>query len=83
MEKQISIGGPVEEIDGQLMLRIPLEEGGADLYEYARAITTIEDGELIFIIQPWMAEKLRIGAGSRVIVDNLEGKFRVTRNDPD
>lgn len=83
MAEQVSIEGPVEQIDGRLMLVIPLEEGGAELAEYAKEVTTIEHGHLVFVIESWMAEKLRIGAGSSVIVDNLEGKFRITRNDPD
>jgi hypothetical protein len=32
------------------------------------------------IIQPWLTEKLRIGAASLVIVDNVNGKFTITRS---
>jgi len=32
------------------------------------------------VIQPWLAEKLRIGAGSLVFVDNCDGKFNITRS---
>jgi len=39
------------------------------------------DGEFLkVVIQPWLAEKLRIRAGSLVIVDNLNGKFTITRS---
>ncbi len=31
-------------------------------------------------IKPWLAEKLRIGAGSLVFVDNKNGKFTITRS---
>jgi hypothetical protein len=32
------------------------------------------------VIQPWLALKLRIAAGSLVIVDNVNGKFTITRS---
>jgi hypothetical protein len=39
------------------------------------------DGEFLkVVIQPWLAEKLRIAAGSLVIVDNVNGKFTITRS---
>ena len=82
MPDTISIGGPVEEIDGQLMLRIPLEAGGRELAGYARGIGEIKDGFLIVVIQNWLATKLGLLPGSNVIVDNEGGKFNIRGNDP-
>ena len=50
-------------------------------------IGEIEGENLNVVIKPWLAEKLRIGAGSLVFVDNRNGKFNITRSakndDPD
>lgn len=73
----------MEEWNGQLALRIPLEQGGIHLVDLVTGIGEVIDGELVIVIQPWLAEKVNIHLGSSVIVDNLEGRFRMTRNDPD
>ena len=75
----VSIEGPVELIDGRLVLRIPLAAGGDKLAPLAQGIGTVEHNHLIVTIQPWVAEKLRIGLDSLVVVDNVNGKFTVTR----
>ena len=80
MADSISIEGPVELIDGNLTLRIPLSVGGDKLAPLARGIGQIEGAYLEVIIKPWLAEKLRIVAGSLVIVDNKNGKFTITRS---
>ena len=82
MPGTISIGGPVEEIGGQLMLRIPLDAGGRDLAPFARGIGAIEGDFLIVVIKPWLAEKLVLFPGSSVIVDNDGGRFNIRSNDP-
>ena len=46
----------------------------------AKGIGEIDGEFLKVVIQPWLAEKLRIGAGSLVIVDNASGKFTITRS---
>jgi hypothetical protein len=74
----VSIKGPVELIDGELMLRIPLDAGGATLAPLARGIGDIDGEFLVVVIQPWLAEKLNIGPGSLVVVDNKNGKFTIT-----
>lgn len=80
MDDFISIEGPVELIEGELTIRIPLSEGGQDLAPFARGIGQIEGDCLKVVIQPRLAEKLRIGEGSLVIVDNQNGKFTITRS---
>ena len=52
-----------ELIDGRLTLRIPLEVGGNKLAPFARAISATDDKDLIVVIPPWMAEKLRVDEG--------------------
>jgi hypothetical protein len=76
----VSLEGPLENIDGKLVLRIPLEAGGNKLALFARGIGEIENDYLKVIIQPWLAEKLRVSADSLVIVDNKNGKFNITRS---
>jgi hypothetical protein len=62
------------------MLRIPLAAGGDKLAPLALGIGE-SDGEFLnVVIQPWLAEKLRIAAGSLVVVDNANGKFTITRS---
>ena len=80
MDDFISIEGPVELINGNLTLRIPLSAGGNQLAPFAHGIGQIEDDFLCVIIKPWLAEKLRIGEGSLVVVDNNNGKFTITRS---
>lgn len=64
-----------------MLLLIPLEAGGRDLAPSAKSIGRVDDGFLKVEILPWLAEKLEVHTGSIVVVDNLEGKFRITRTD--
>ncbi len=80
MADYISLEGPVEVYEGQLAIRIPLDCGGSELAPFARGIAEADDEYLTVIVKPWLAEKLRIGQGSLVIVDNRDGKFNVTRS---
>jgi len=85
MADTISIEGPVELVDGDLVLRIPLSAGGDKLVPLAHGIGHIEGDYLCVVIKPWLAEKLGIDAGSIVVVDNKNGKFTISRsasNDP-
>jgi hypothetical protein len=80
MARIVSIEGPVELIDGKLTLRIPLSAGGDKLAPLATGIGSIEGDYLCVIIPEWLADKLLIGAGSLVIVDNENHKFNITRS---
>ena len=80
MADYISLEGPLQSIDGQLVLLIPLEAGGDKLAPFARGIGEIDGDCLKVIVQPWLAEKLRVSAGSLVFVDNKNGKFTITRS---
>ena len=80
MDDFISIEGPVELVSGELMICIPLSAGGDQLAPFARGIGRIEGDCLCVVIQPRLAEKLRIEEGSLVVVDNKNGKFTITRS---
>lgn len=80
MPDVIKIQGPVELVDGNLTLRIPLSFGGAELAPLAGGIGEVKGDHLCVTIQPWLAEKLRIGVGSLVVVDNYtNGTLTITR----
>ena len=72
-----SLSGPVEKVNDQLVLRIPLEAGGSDLIECSRGISEIEGDYLKITIPEWLAGMLRIHEGSLVSVDNREGKCNI------
>ena len=78
----VSLQGPVENIDGKLLLRIPLEAGAEDFVECSRGISEVKDGYLIIEIKEWLAGMLRIEAGDLVSVDNRNGKFNITPVNP-
>jgi hypothetical protein len=74
----VSLSGPIEESDGELVLLIPLSAGGYILAATARGIGQIEGNFLKVTIPPWLAAKLEISAGSIVNIDNTGGKFNIT-----
>ncbi len=77
-----SLAGPVERVDGKLVLQIPLAEGGAQLVECSRGIGRVEGEDLVVTIPDWLAAKLGIDEGSTVVVDNRGGKFNITPSGP-
>jgi hypothetical protein len=77
----ISLEGPVELIEGELVLRIPLMAGGLELEPLIRRGARIEGDFLIVAIPRHLAEHLRVGEGSLVVVDNRDNRFRITRSD--
>ena len=81
MEATVSLQGPVEQIDEQLVLRIPIEAGGKELHQCCKQISTIEGGYLKIVIPDWLAAKLGLEEGSLVRVDNGDGKLNLTAVD--
>lgn len=77
-----SLEGPVEMVNRQLMLLIPLSAGGDRFIECARGIGEIEGDYLKVVIPDWLAETLKIQEGSQVTVDNKDGKFNIHPVDP-
>jgi len=60
MENITSLRGPVECVDGELVLRIPLAAGGAQLAACARGVSEIDGDFLVVYIRDWLAEKLGV-----------------------
>jgi hypothetical protein len=77
-----SLQGPVEKIEGKLVLRIPLEAGGRELIECSRGISEVEKDYLKIAIPEWLAGMLRIDEGSLVSVDNRNGRCNINPIDP-
>lgn len=77
----ISVQGPVERVGADLVIRIPLSEGGDELTSSAGGIGQVSEGCLCVVIEPWLAERLRVREGSLVVVDNRGGRFTITRSD--
>jgi antitoxin component of MazEF toxin-antitoxin module len=80
MEDYISLEGPVELLNGNLALRIPLDAGGDILTPLAKGIGEADDEYLNIIIPHWLAEDLRISEGSLIFIDNKNGKLNITRS---
>jgi hypothetical protein len=74
-----SIRGPVEVVDGKLVLLIPLEAGGEELIQCSQDIGVVDGDFLKVTISDSLAESLKIYEGSMVFVDNENGKFNITR----
>jgi hypothetical protein len=74
----ISLSGPVESVDGTLVLLIPLDAGGAGLIECSRGVGVVEGEFLRVEIPDWLADKLRVVKGDIVSVNNVGGKFNIT-----
>lgn len=77
MEKLMSLQGPVMKINGQLMLLIPVESGGAKLIGCSRGISEAEGECLKIAIPEWLAGILRIEEGDLVSVSNWDGKLPI------
>jgi hypothetical protein len=77
MDNVTSLKGPVETIDGKLVLFIPLEAGGSALLPFAKGIAVVDGDDLKVTIPEWLAPKLGIKDGSQVQVDNQDGKFKI------
>ena len=63
------------------MIRIPLGDGGEELASSADGVGEVRDGCLCVVIEPWLAQNLRVRAGSLVVVDNRGGRFTITRSE--
>jgi hypothetical protein len=82
MDEAPSLQGPVEKIDGKLVLRIPLAAGGDEFVACSRGISEVRDGYLIVEIQEWLAGLLRIEEGDVISVNNADGKFNIAPVNP-
>ena len=82
MDDVASLQGPVETVEGKLVLRIPLQAGGDQFVECSRGISELKDGYLIVEIKEWLAGMLRIEEDDLVTVSNANGKFGITPVNP-
>lgn len=78
----ISLEGAVIRKEGELILLIPLSEGGEELRESSRGIADVEGDCLKIVIPEWLAGMLRIEEGDLVHVNNLNGKFNISAVSP-
>ena len=82
MEDVMSLEGPVLKVNGELILLIPLADGGAELIECSRGISEVQGEFLKIVIPEWLAGMLRIEEGDLVCVHNTDGKFHITASNP-
>ena len=78
-DNYISLQGPVERREDRLVLRIPLDAGGNQLQVTAKAISFVEEGNLVVLLPEWLAQRMHLGEGSEVNVDDRWGKLNITR----
>jgi hypothetical protein len=82
MEDVISLEGPVLKIKGELVLFVPLGDGGDELIGCSRGISEVQ-GEFLKISIPWwLASILRIEEGDLVCVHNAGGRFHIGLSEP-
>jgi hypothetical protein len=82
MDEGTSLQGPVEMVDGNLTLLIPLESGGDQFIECSRGVAEVQGEYLKVIIPVWLAGMLRIEEGDLVSVSNANGKFNIQPVNP-
>ncbi|MEO7054836.1 MAG: hypothetical protein ABI191_07655 [Rhizomicrobium sp.] len=74
----VSLVGPLEERDGKLVLMIPLAVGGHELLDCTRGIAEVDGDMLCVKIPDWLATKFEMQIGSRVRINNRDGKFNIS-----
>ncbi len=75
----VSLQGPVERRQNRLVLRIPLDAGGDKLQLVAHATSFVEDRDLIVLLPEWLAQRMHLGEGSEVYIDDRWGKLNIAR----
>jgi hypothetical protein len=82
MKEEISLEGPVLLVDGELMLLIPLSDGGAEFVECTRGIGEVQGDYLKVVIPGWLADVLRVEEGDRVVVTSTRRTFGIQAVQP-
>jgi hypothetical protein len=82
MEEVLSLEGPVLKVKDELMLLIPLADGGSQLVECSRCISEVQGEFLKIVIPEWLAEMLRIEEGDLICVHNTGGQFHINATSP-
>ena len=78
----VSLEGPVEKVDGKLVLMIPLAAGADQFIDCSRGIAEVQGEYLKVVIPERLAGMLRIDEGSKVSVNNRNGKFNIVPANP-
>lgn len=73
----LTLQGPVERVDGKLVLLIPLNEGGDRFVECSHGISEMHGDTLRISIPEWLSGMLRIEEGDLVSIDNADRKFNI------
>ena len=66
---------PLEVINGKLVLRIPLSDGGSEFVEATRGFATVDAEALTVEIPEDLAAQLGLQEGTVVLVENRDGEF--------
>jgi hypothetical protein len=82
MDDVISLEGPVLKINGELVLFVPLGDGGDELIDCSRGISEVQGEFLKISIPCWLASVLRIEEGDLVCVHNAGGRFHIGPSEP-
>lgn len=77
----MALEGPVLKVNGELMLLIPLAEGGVELLECSRGISEVQGEFLKIVIPEWLAGILRIEEGDLVRV-SADGALHISAASP-
>ena len=77
----MALEGPVLKVNGELMLLIPLADGGPELVECSRGISEVHGEFLKIVIPEWLAGLLRIEEGDLVCVES-DGKLHIRAPNP-
>ena len=82
MNEVMSLEGAVLKVKDELMLLIPLADGGSELVECFRGISEVQGEFLKIVIPEWLAGMLRIEEGDLVCVHNTGGMFHISATSP-
>ena len=56
-----------------------MDAGGDKLQIAAEATSFIEDGNLVVLLPEWLAQRMQLGEGSEVNIDDRWGKLNIAR----
>ena len=77
MDEELSLEGPVLRINGELMLLIPLDAGGAEFMKCSHGVSEVQGEFLKIVIPEWLAGVLRIEEGDLVRVQESNGTLNI------
>ena len=77
MMSKLPIQGPIELVNDQFCLMIPLEAGGDELVPLTTKIATVEGDMLKVVVPDWMMKYLGLRVDGLVDIDIVDGKFNI------